>query len=145
MTDSTSDILNVLANIETFLRQEKELFGDLLFRGGIEEKESERMTQRKPKSVPAVHESVDLFGDRTTPASSGTPSTLQAVRSYPSEPWTSALSVDELNKQVCACLKCPLGSTRIKFVFGVGSPRADIVVVGEAPGADEDAKGEPFV
>jgi len=38
-----------------------------------------------------------------------------------------------------------LGKTRTKFVFGVGNPNADIMVIGEAPGADEDAKGEPFV
>jgi DNA polymerase len=42
-------------------------------------------------------------------------------------------------------MKCGLGKTRIKFVFGVGNPKADVVVVGEAPGADEDEKGEPFV
>jgi uracil-DNA glycosylase family 4 len=145
MSDRTNDILGVLANIETFLKQEKELFGDLLFRSGIEEKRTELMAQRKPKSVPAVHESVDLFGGSTKPTSSGSPSTSPTAQSYPSEPWTSSPSIDELNQHICECLKCPLGSTRIKFVFGVGSPHADIVVVGEAPGADEDAKGEPFV
>ena len=34
---------------------------------------------------------------------------------------------------------------RTNFVFGVGNPKADVVVIGEAPGADEDAQGEPFV
>jgi DNA polymerase len=42
-------------------------------------------------------------------------------------------------------MQCPLGQTRTKFVFGVGNPNADIMIIGEAPGADEDAKGEPFV
>lgn len=42
-------------------------------------------------------------------------------------------------------MKCPLGQTRKNFVFGVGNPNADVMFVGEAPGADEDAKGEPFV
>ncbi|MBI3586189.1 MAG: uracil-DNA glycosylase [Ignavibacteriales bacterium] len=64
---------------------------------------------------------------------------------YPNEPWVAATSLDELNSMICTCTKCPLGHTRTKFVFGVGNPQADIVVVGEAPGADEDAQGEPFV
>jgi DNA polymerase len=50
-----------------------------------------------------------------------------------------------LNSLICECQKCSLGATRIKFVFGVGNPKAEIVLIGEAPGADEDAKGEPFV
>ena len=43
------------------------------------------------------------------------------------------------------CQNCPLGATRTNFVFGVGNPQADIVFVGEAPGYQEDQKGEPFV
>ncbi len=42
-------------------------------------------------------------------------------------------------------MKCALGTTRTKFVFGVGNPRSRVVFIGEAPGADEDAQGEPFV
>ncbi len=61
------------------------------------------------------------------------------------EPWTQSSTLDELNKNICHCLKCPLGGTRTKFVFGVGNPNADLMFIGEAPGADEDAQGEPFV
>lgn len=61
------------------------------------------------------------------------------------EEWESAKSLDSLNKQICECQKCPLGATRNKFVFGVGNPNADVMCIGEGPGADEDAKGEPFV
>jgi uracil-DNA glycosylase family 4 len=46
---------------------------------------------------------------------------------------------------ICDCQKCALGTTRNKFVFGVGNPNADIVFIGEAPGADEDRLGDPFV
>jgi DNA polymerase len=61
------------------------------------------------------------------------------------EDWAGASSLDSLNQMICTCVKCPLGQTRNKFVFGVGNPNADIVVIGEGPGADEDASGEPFV
>jgi len=67
------------------------------------------------------------------------------VSGYPAEPWANTSSLAELNSMICDCQKCSLGATRTKFVFGVGSPKAEIVLIGEAPGADEDAKGEPFV
>jgi DNA polymerase len=61
------------------------------------------------------------------------------------EEFVKAKSLNELDEMINQCQKCPLGKTRTKFVFGVGNPSADIVFVGEAPGADEDAQGEPFV
>jgi uracil-DNA glycosylase len=51
-----------------------------------------------------------------------------------------------VQERVRPCTKCPnLASSRTQTVFGVGNPDADIMFVGEAPGADEDAQGEPFV
>jgi DNA polymerase len=50
-----------------------------------------------------------------------------------------------LKAAVAACRKCRLCETRTQTVFGVGPEDAPLVVVGEGPGADEDAKGEPFV
>ena len=48
--------------------------------------------------------------------------------------------------RVAVCTLCPhLASSRTQTVFGVGNPDADLMFIGEAPGADEDAKGEPFV
>jgi DNA polymerase len=43
------------------------------------------------------------------------------------------------------CVRCKLHTDRHKIVFGVGDPHADLMFVGEGPGADEDAQGEPFV
>jgi DNA polymerase len=54
-------------------------------------------------------------------------------------------SMDDHFQAICNCTKCPLGQTRNKFVYGVGNPDADIMFIGEAPGRDEDLKGEPFV
>ncbi len=51
--------------------------------------------------------------------------------------------------QLCAealpCTRCKLATTRTQVVFGVGNPKAALMFVGEAPGADEDEQGEPFV
>jgi len=54
-------------------------------------------------------------------------------------------NLESFRNDICDCQKCPLGATRNKFVFGVGNPEADILLIGEAPGADEDRQGEPFV
>jgi len=51
----------------------------------------------------------------------------------------------ELYKEVQRCEKCPLHETRTKVVFGAGNADADLMFVGEAPGAEEDRQGLPFV
>ena len=60
---------------------------------------------------------------------------------------TGTLSMDwpTLKSAVSSCQACNLCKTRTHTVFGVGDERAEWMIVGEAPGADEDARGEPFV
>ena len=51
-----------------------------------------------------------------------------------------------VRERVRSCTKCAhLASSRTQTVFGVGNPDAEIMFIGEAPGADEDQQGEPFV
>lgn len=52
---------------------------------------------------------------------------------------------EKLEEVVKQCRKCRLCETRKNVVFGVGNREADIMFIGEGPGADEDAQGEPFV
>ncbi|GAB5466498.1 MAG: hypothetical protein Kapaf2KO_19340 [Candidatus Kapaibacteriales bacterium] len=59
--------------------------------------------------------------------------------------WQKAKTLEELDTKINKCLSCQLGQTRNRFVFGTGNPDARILFIGEAPGADEDRKGEPFV
>jgi uracil-DNA glycosylase len=55
-------------------------------------------------------------------------------------------TLDELRSAVLRCTKCPqLVKFRHSVVFGVGDPKAELMFIGEAPGADEDRQGEPFV
>ena len=55
------------------------------------------------------------------------------------------IPLDELRAEVAACRRCPLCDGRTQTVFGVGDPNARVLIVGEAPGKNEDAQGEPFV
>ena len=48
-------------------------------------------------------------------------------------------------KDISDCQLCPLAQSRTNFVYGAGNPEADLMFVGEAPGRDEDLRGEPFV
>jgi uracil-DNA glycosylase family 4 len=53
--------------------------------------------------------------------------------------------LDELETRALVCTQCSLADTRTQVVFGVGSPEARLMLVGEAPGKNEDLQGEPFV
>jgi len=55
------------------------------------------------------------------------------------------LTWEQLQNQITNCTLCDLHKTRTNTVFGVGNHSADLLIIGEAPGATEDAKGEPFV
>ena len=52
---------------------------------------------------------------------------------------------EELEALCKRCQNCPLGETRTKLVFGVGNRQADVMLIGEGPGEQEDLQGEPFV
>lgn len=81
-----------------------------------------------PKQKPIEEDlSVSLFGDisKTLPDSGET--------------------VEEIRLDVGNCTRCPLHEGRTKIVHSTGNLNADLMIIGEAPGADEDAKGEPFV
>jgi DNA polymerase len=57
----------------------------------------------------------------------------------------AAETLDEVRAALGDCRRCKLAGGRTNLVYGVGDPHARLVFVGEGPGADEDAKGEPFV
>lgn len=83
----------------------------------------------------------DMFAD--APATSVTVESSTPVpvsmSSIPSASW------EELRAQVSDCRACALAESRTQTVFGVGNPQADWLIIGEAPGRDEDTQGEPFV
>jgi DNA polymerase len=62
-----------------------------------------------------------------------------------SKPGAAGLGWAALQQSVSVCTKCSLSETRTQTVFGVGSLQAQWLIIGEAPGADEDRLGEPFV
>ena len=73
------------------------------------------------------------------------PVAIKTVATAPPLGTVSNLDWDALRARVSACTRCELHATRTQTVFGVGNIRARWMFIGEAPGAEEDRQGEPFV
>lgn len=133
---------DVMDTVRTYLRQQREMYGDALY---VDRVDVPPVVLEQPADVAAA--------TTTAAATAATTAVPAATSAYAStEPdvilhdgWHAATTMDDLQAAICTCLECPLGHTRTTFVFGSGNPNADIMVVGEAPGADEDAQGLPFV
>jgi len=70
---------------------------------------------------------------------------LTHIQSSPAALDSGNPALDSSREQLGDCQRCPLCKTRNQIVFGSGNPHADLVIVGEAPGRDEDLKGLPFI
>ena len=154
--------LAALTAAEKFLRQQQGLYGNIIYHAPFCGK-----TVPAPDGAPAedrirqphaVHEpqltQPIVQTTRTPHTSAKAPVPPAAPVSAPlaaapapavREQWQEASTLAGLNAAICTCQKCSLGASRTKFVFGAGKPDAGVMVIGEAPGADEDAQGEPFV
>ena len=131
-----SEIEKILSDAQRFLQQEQLLFGNSLYHETIVTKTSLTAIAEKKEEPMAAKKKIE------TPPE---PINIVQAQKKSNEPWQSDVKLDDLNRHICNCTKCRLGTTRTKFVFGVGNPKADLLVIGEAPGADEDKQGEPFV
>jgi DNA polymerase len=118
------------------LKLQKEIFGDELF----EELKPTVKIQPEKKNL-----------SKKNSFSHSTPLAVTEIKETPSlfiggtEDWEKAASLDQLNKLISNCKKCALHKGRNNFVFGSGNPNADVMVIGEGPGAEENKQGLPFV
>ena len=118
---------NLKKELIEVLKDQQSVFGDMLL-----EKVSFDLQPRKVKEL-AVKLSTDKVEEE------------KGESSLFLEEFQKTETLTELNQMICNCQLCSLGKTRTKFVFGVGNPNADAMLIGEAPGRDEDLQGEPFV
>jgi DNA polymerase len=100
----------------------------------------------KPSAAPPVRKPVFKRPASGVTVASAVSAASLPVDLPPLDPVAKAAAFAELREKVLVCIKCPhLAASRKSVVFGVGNPDAELMFVGEAPGADEDAQGEPFV
>lgn len=108
------------------LNLQKEIFGNELF------------ISKKKRATNVVKESSAMYKEpELFPEEKG--------QSAEKADWQATTSLDAMEKLICDCTKCALHKNRNKFVFGTGNPNADVFVIGEGPGAEEDKQGLPFV
>jgi DNA polymerase len=122
---------------------------------GERRKSEPAVTAQARPVVPAAASSPSAPAAAPASASAGgplpppSPSGLFGSSEFPNAPMPAAnrpAALQVLAKEVAVCTRCPhLASTRTQTVFGTGNPNARLMFVGEAPGADEDRQGEPFV
>jgi len=113
-----------------YLRQQEQMYGRTLYVDHVE-----RPVRSLPPSQPAPEA---VTAEIALPELA-----VQEVGSI--KGLDDVTTLEQFQAKICTCMQCPLGATRTNFVFGSGNPNADIMVVGEAPGADEDEQGLPFV
>lgn len=113
---------SLLNEVKNSLLIQKELFGDELY-SSFELKYEEKIEKTEINVVAEIEEK---YFDNSSENS-------------------MINSLDDFYNSINKCQKCELGKTRKNFVFGVGNPNAKLMLIGEAPGADEDEQGIPFV
>lgn len=120
------DLADAAALLEDSLRSRRNLLPGAPIRAGREALAGLREARTAPRLIPAATASAPAAAPATTPEGADRLSAIAAA--------------------VGACHKCEhLTASRTQTVFGTGNPEADLMFVGEAPGADEDKLGEPFV
>jgi len=118
--------IDIKKQVAEVLKNQHNIFGDDLY----EKITFSEIKYEPPKlKVSAVAETSNIFLDQN----------------LFNEEFVNSKNLDELYNHIHTCQKCDLGSTRTKFVFGAGNPNADLLLIGEAPGAEEDKQGIPFV
>lgn len=104
------------------LKDQQEIFGDNLFQ------KVELDFNSVQENILVKENNVTYMKKNTTPTD-----------------FSSISNLNEFNEKIKDCQKCALGKSRTNFVFGSGNPTADVMIIGEAPGAEEDKQGLPFV
>jgi uracil-DNA glycosylase family 4 len=105
-----------------------------------------------PKGAEAVAPEVVVPGRETrdnsrpaAPVADAPPELSRVSRPGTAEPLPAGIDWEPLRERVAGCTACDLCKTRTQTVFGVGNRKAEWLIIGEAPGAEEDRQGEPFV
>jgi len=98
-----------------------------------------------PSLAPAGNKPIGRTSVATRAPTEATAGLIRQLERISPAPQLPVLSLEALGAVASTCTACRLAETRTTVVFGEGDPNADLVVVGEAPGADEDRLGRPFV
>ena len=164
MSDARKDAAEVVRSVRRYVERERAAgMGDLLADGAARAGRMSAPSGRDVPPAPIAPALTNLFGEpESAPAPPATPSTALADEESEIDVFAKDLNpgglapretiaaeasavLSQVAAEARACTKCGLCEARTQAVPGVGTARSGIVFVGEAPGADEDRLGEPFV
>ncbi len=151
--------MNILNKVEDYLKYQSEVFGDDINTISISPVQNEDLPpvvekDQQPERTVHIQSKQIESGTISKPSpnivtqenNQGIIMTENVKPELTVAPnWNESESLEVLNSRIANCLECELGKERNKLVFGSGNENADIMVIGEAPGADEDEQGLPFV
>ncbi|MEF8865429.1 MAG: uracil-DNA glycosylase [Salinibacter sp.] len=150
----------LLRDLRAIVEHERALHGDLLPLPATKEDPSSSSADPSPADTGTPSHTApddaasdpdmpnyDLFGNQVDPAEDPSlPPSERIEALIPDDaPYKDADTLDEVEQYLADTVLVPIDEDRENPVFGVGDPAADLVIIGEAPGRNEDEEGEPFV
>lgn len=144
-------MIDALREARSLLDLQREIVGPTRYLAGLgapAEAAASAASGTAPDDDPTDDDPVpDLFGSLPDPSQDETLSPYDRIEALIPEgsPLRDMTSLDEVRDWLQDTVLVPIDRDRIRPVLGTGDPEADLMVVGEAPGADEDRLGEPFV
>lgn len=150
MSDSKKSVDELIDEVMSFIRHEREIYGDFTLNNPSEDEpissdnDETSKTQNVVSEPPVKQKSASSFSESATANTSEEPINQEEKDDVYSQ-IQSCTTLEELEAlcQKADELRTDLEGTQL--VFGVGNPHADLMLIGEAPGAEEDKQGEPFV
>ena len=131
---------NIKDQIRQAIKDQKEIFGDFLF-------QEDFIKNKKSLKHPNIKTSKTSTPVKKEKGENKVSEPVEKINYEPDnspmlfdnrEAWQKTENLNNLYDLIKDCQKCPLYENRNKFVFGSGNPEADVIVIGEGPGAEED-------
>lgn len=134
---------NIIEEIENYLNYQDEINGNILYFNKLENQNQTELKNEVKISTATVNETEKeyLMNEQKKETKIEKVENISTIDTN----WKDLTDLSDLRKSISKCTNCSLGFSRTNFVFGEGNPNADIMLIGEAPGADEDEQGMPFV
>ena len=146
--DARAELGRLAASLRAYLEWQQDA-GTIGFPRRSEAGRAEAPATIPPRDTSGTHSEVGARLDTQEPAPATAPvpapAPAPAPASAPAPAVDKRVRLPELSAEVSVCTRCSLSETRTQTVFARGNPDAALCFIGEAPGADEDAQGLPFV
>ena len=127
MNDARTELAAIAGCLRAYLEWHADTGSEGLARGGREPRQALTAEVRPTAAAAVTPAATSVSLDRATPGAD------------------ARVRLPELMREVASCTRCSLSASRTQTVFARGNPQASLCIVGEAPGAEEDAQGLPFV